>query len=254
MAQLLSFKSTGFSRAVAITMIFKIRCFEITGSERSFISSSNADDSFFSGNLNFSTDDQNTSYNPDEISISDEESEFSEIMAAQADAQKSDSSDEKLASPLKNVNIDSEGSSLNTSLRSSEDEKTSPVKNQFPLKKKPTSPSKVSQDQSDIDETDPELLEMLAAQKEHKNLTSGGHIELAMPNSDEELDEILKAQKIAKSAGDNESSGLSADPSENKASGDKSTQKRNEGTGCEESPQTKRVKRRNQQLYTDADS
>ena len=244
----------GFSRAVAITIIFKIRCFEITGSERSFISSSNADDSFFSSNLNFSTDDQNTSYNPDEISISDEESEFSEIMAAQADAQKSDSSDEKLASPLKNVNIDSEGSSLNTSLRSSEDEKTSPIKNQFPLKKKPTLPSKVAQDQSDIDETDPELLEMLAAQKEHKNLTPGGHIELAMPNSDEELEEILKAQKLAKSAGDNESSGLSADPSENKTSGDKSTQKRNEGTVSEESPQTKRVKRRNQQLYTDADS
>lgn len=228
--------------------------FFISGSERSFLSSSNADESFFSENLNFSRDDQNASYNPDEISISDEENEFKEIMAAQREAQKSDSSDEKLASPLKNVNIDSESSSLNTSLRSSEDEIASPIKSIVSEGSKLASPNKSLQDSYELDELDPEFLEMIAAQKKHQDLKSGGHIEIAASNSDDEVEEILKEQKLKKSRGIPESASPTEELLDNKASTDKSSQKRNEGTECEESPQTKRLKRRNQQLYTESDS
>lgn len=228
--------------------------FFISGSERSFLSSSNADESFFSENLNFSRDDQNASYNPDEISISDEENEFKEIMAAQREAQKSDSSDEKLASPLKNVNIDSESSSLNTSLRSSEDEIASPIKSIVSEGSKLASPNKSLQDSYELDELDPEFLEMIAAQKKHQDLKSGGHIEIAASNSDDEVEEILKEQKLKKSKGIPESASPTEELLDNKASTDKSSQKRNEGTECEESPQTKRLKRRNQQLYTESDS
>lgn len=226
----------------------------MSGSERSFLSSSNADESFFSENLNFSRDDQNASYNPDEISISDEEDEFKEIMAAQREAQKSDSSDEKLASPLKNVNIDSESSSLNTSLRSSEDEIASPIKSIVSEGSKLASPNKSLQDSYELDELDPEFLEMIAAQKKHQDLKSGGHIEIAASNSDDEVEEILKEQKLKKSKGIPESASPTEELLDNKASTDKSSQKRNEGTECEESPQTKRLKRRNQQLYTESDS
>ncbi|XP_056013098.1 lariat debranching enzyme A-like isoform X2 [Ostrea edulis] len=228
----------------------------MSGSERSFLSSSNADDSFFSSNLDISTDDQNTSYNPDEISISDNEDEFDEIMAAQKEAQKCDSSDEKLASPLKNVNIDSESSSLNTSIRSSEDEKTSPVKSAISVDSKSVSPSMGSLNQSDIDDADPELLEILAVQKKHKDSSSESQslIELAIPNSDEELKEILKEQNALTSQGAVKPSSPAATENNSVADSDKSTQKRNDGTECEESPQTKRLKRRNQQLYTDCDS
>lgn len=226
----------------------------MSGSERSFLSSSNADESFFSENLNFSRDDQNASYNPDEISISDEEDEFKEIMAAQREAQKSDSSDEKLASPLKNVNIDSESSSLNTSLRSSEDEIASPIKSIVSEGSKLASPNKSLQDSYELDELDPEFLEMIAAQRKHQDLKSGGHIEIAASNSDDEVEEILKEQKLKKSKGIPESASPTEELLDNKASTDKSSQKRNEGTECEESPQTKRLKRRNQQLYTESDS
>ncbi|XP_062617914.1 uncharacterized protein LOC134279521 [Saccostrea cucullata] len=227
------------------------------GSERSFLSSSNADESFISGCLNLSTDDQNASFNPDEISISDEEDEFSEIMSAQKEAQRSDSSDEKLASPLKHVNIDSEGSSLNTSLRSSEDEKSSPVKSVFSNRKTEFMSRSLVRTESDIDDADPELLEVMAAQKKIQASTSqsGAHLELAVPNSDEELEEILKEQKSFElQEGSVKESSPKPTQDESKGDTDKSSQKRNEGTECEESPQSKRLKRRNQQLYTDCDS
>ncbi|XP_062572881.1 lariat debranching enzyme A-like [Saccostrea cucullata] len=229
----------------------------VSGSERSFLSSSNADESFISGCLNLSTDDQNASFNPDEISISDEEDEFSEIMSAQKEAQKSDSSDEKLASPLKHVNIDSESSSLNTSLRSSEDEKSSPVKSVFSDRKTVLMSRSLVGTESDIDDADPELLEMMAAQKKLQASTSqsGAHLELAVPNSDEELEEILREQKSFKQQeGSVKESSPKPTQDESKGDTDKSSQKRNEGTECEESPQSKRLKRRNQQLYTDCDS
>lgn len=54
--------------------------FFILGSERSFFLFSNVDESFFFENLNFLRDDQNVSYNLDEIFIFDEEDEFKEIM------------------------------------------------------------------------------------------------------------------------------------------------------------------------------
>lgn len=177
-------------------------------------------------------------------------------MAAQKEAQKCDSSDEKLASPLKNVNIDSESSSLNTSIRSSEDEKTSPVKSAISVDSKSVSPSMGSLNQSDIDDADPELLEILAVQKKRKDSSSESQslIELAIPNSDEELKEILKEQNALTSQGAVKPSSPAATENNSVADSDKSTQKRNDGTECEESPQTKRLKRRNQQLYTDCDS
>lgn len=155
---------------------------------------------------------------------------------------------------------------------------------------KSTSPSKSSLSQSDIDDIDPELQEILAEQKAKRQLKltkDSGHVELALTESDdEELASMLAEQKKAQcvqdeSANEQITGDLSVnDPplltshdtlplsqsspasSEERSDSevvkathglvleeDKESRKRGDGSESEESPQSKKFRRRNQSLY-----
>lgn len=147
---------------------------------------------------------------------------------------------------------------------------------------KSTSPSKSSASQSDLDDTDSEFQEITAEQKAKRQLqltSDRGHVELALPGSDdEELASLIAEQKkfqtvpdisvedtpsltsqdtIPLSQSSPASSGERSDSEVVRATSglvlgeDKEGRKRSDGSESEESPQSKklRVKRRNQSLY-----
>lgn len=141
------------------------------------------------------------------------------------------------------------------------------------------SPSKSSVSQSDLDDTDSEFQEIMAEQKAKRQLkltSDQGHVELALTGSDDdELACILAEQKKAQSIPDisveetpellshdtlplSQSSPASSDERSDsevvKATyglvlGEDSRKKRSDGSESEESPQSKKLRRRNQSLY-----
>lgn len=206
--------------------------FIMSGSEQSFsfLSTSNADESFSSlGNpdeINIDDDDIQNISATSETSVSDEDAEFKAIMEAQKKEQLSENDENKSAST-----------------------------------------SKSSLSQSDMDDDDSELQDILAAQR--KNQASSGHVELALTGSeDDELQDILSEQKKLKESDmlrpvSHSSPASSDERSDSEVvkgtlslalSSEKYNQKRTDnGSESEDSPQTKRFKRRNQQLYESAD-
>ncbi|CAG2237878.1 DBR1 [Mytilus edulis] len=146
---------------------------------------------------------------------------------------------------------------------------------------KSTSPSKSSASQSDLDDTDSELQEITAEQKAKRQLqltSDRGHVELALPGSDdEELASLIAEQKkfqtvpdisveetpslvsedtIPLSQSSPASSGERSDSEVVRATSglvlgeDKEGRKRSDGSESEESPQSKKIRvKRNQSLY-----
>ncbi|KAJ8320769.1 hypothetical protein KUTeg_002356 [Tegillarca granosa] len=209
--------------------------FIMSGSEQSFsfLSTSNADESFSSlGNpdeINIDDDDIQNISAASETSVSDEDAEFKAIMEAQKKEQLSENDENKSAST-----------------------------------------SKSSLSQSDIDDDDSELQDILAAQRKTQASSSlTGHVELALTGSeDEEPQDIVSEQKKLKESDilrpvSHSSPASSDERSDSEVvkgtlslalSSEKYNQKRTDGgSESEDSPQSKRFKRRNQQLYESAD-
>lgn len=259
---------------------------DLTDPNAVFLGKDSKYDTSMDGNV-----DENVGSDNDEDDDVDDDTEYESFVA---------DSDQSL-SFLSSSNADDSIMSLGVSVNVSVDEKDNPAKSQNDSEEdsdeefkaimqkqkleqsidKSTSPSKSSASQSDLDDTDSELQEITAEQKAKRQLqltSDRGHVELALPGSDdEELASLIAEQKkfqtvpdisveetpslvsedtIPLSQSSPASSGERSDSEVVRATSglvlgeDKEGRKRSDGSESEESPQSKKIRvKRNQSLY-----